>query len=109
MQAKKVYIYGEFELVLRQVMGTYQAKHPRMRDYKNLALDILEGFDEYQFFIIPRGQNAIADTYAIVASTSKISIYPNTRYTIEVKHRPTRLDNVKYWQVFEDDDHIESF
>lgn len=26
-----------------------------------------------------------------------------------MKHRPTILDNVKYWQVFEDDDHIESF
>ena len=33
MQAKRVYIYGDFELVLGQVMGTYQAKSPRMRDY----------------------------------------------------------------------------
>ena len=90
-------------------MGTYQAKYPRMRDYKNMALDILECFDEYQIFIIPRSQNAIADTYAIATSTFKIPIYPNTRYTIEVKHRPAIPDNVKYQQVFEDDDHIESF
>ena len=41
MQAKRVYIYGDSELVLRQVMDTYQAKHPRMRDYISLALDIL--------------------------------------------------------------------
>ena len=54
MQAKRVYIYGDSELVLKQVIGTYQAKHPRMRDYRNLALDILECFDEYQIFIIPR-------------------------------------------------------
>ena len=33
MQAKKVYIYGDSELVLRQVIGTYHAKHPRMREY----------------------------------------------------------------------------
>ena len=90
-------------------MGIYQAKHPRMRDYRNLALDILECFDEYRIFIIPRSQNAILDTYSIDASTFKIPIYPNTRYTIEVKHRPAIPDNVKYWQVFEDDDHIESF
>ena len=32
MQVKRVYIYSDSELVLRQVMGTYQAKHPRMRD-----------------------------------------------------------------------------
>lgn len=38
-----------------------------------------------------------------------ILIHPNTRYTIEVKHRPSIPNNVKYLQVFEDDDHIESF
>ena len=38
MQAKKVYIYGDSKLVLRQVIGTYQAKHPRMRDYKNYGV-----------------------------------------------------------------------
>ena len=74
-----------------------------------MALDILECFDECQIFIIPRSHNAIADTYVVVASTFKILIYPNTRYTIEVKHRLDIPNNVKYWQVFEDDDNIESF
>ena len=106
---KRVYIYDDFELMSMQVMGTYQAKHPRMRHYRNMALDILECFDEYQSFIIPRSQNAIADTYAVATSTFKIPIYPNTKYTIEVKHWPAIPDNVKYWQVFKDDDHIESF
>ena len=80
MQAKRVYIYGDSKLVLRQVIGTYQAKHPRMRDYRNLALDILECFDEYQIFIIPRSQNVIADTFAVAASTFRILIIriPNT-------------------------------
>ena len=109
MQAMKVYIYGDSELVLRQVIGTYQSKHPKMRDDRNLALDILECFEEYQIFIIPRRQNVIADTFAVVASTFKIPLHPNTKYTIEVKHRPAIPDNVKYWQVFEDDDHIEKF
>ena len=54
LKAKRVNIYGDSELVLRQVIGTYQAKHPRMREYKNLVLDMLEDFEEYNFFIIPR-------------------------------------------------------
>ena len=61
------------------------------------------------FSFIPRSQNVIVHTYAVAASTFGIPIYPNTKYTIEVKHRPAIPDNVKYWQVFEDDDHIESF
>ena len=88
MQAKRVYIYGDFELVLRKVIGTYQAKHPRMRDYKNLALDILECFDEYQIFIIPRSENVIANTFVVATNTFRIPIHPNTKYTIEVKHIP---------------------
>ena len=97
MQAKRVYISGNSKLVLRWVIGTYQAKHPRMRDYRNLALEILECFDEYQIFIIPRSHNVIVDTFAVAANTFRIPIYPNTKYTIEVKHRPTIPDNVKYW------------
>ena len=68
-----------------------------MMDYINLALDILECFDEYQMFIFLRSQNVIADTFVVAASTFRIPIYPNTKYTIEVKHRPTIPDNVKYW------------
>jgi hypothetical protein len=30
-------------------------------------------------------------------------------YQIEVKHKPSIPNNVKYWQVFEDDSHINSF
>ena len=31
LKAKKVYIYGDSELIKNQVKGIYQAKHPRMR------------------------------------------------------------------------------
>ena len=58
---------------------------------------MLEAFEEYQFFIVPRSQNTIADAYAIAASTFRIPIYPNKTYTIEVKHRPAIPNNVKYW------------
>jgi len=76
LQAIKVYICGDYELVLRQVIGTYQDKHPRMRDYRNPVLDMFEGFKEYQIFVTPRSQNTIAYTYVIAASTFKIPIIP---------------------------------
>jgi hypothetical protein len=28
------------------------------------------------------------------------------RYEIEVRHRPSILDNIKYWQVFNDDQEL---
>ena len=96
LQDKRVHIYGDSELVIKQVIGTYQEKHPRMRAYRNMVLDLLESFKEFQLSIIPRNQNYIVDALAIASSVFKIPIYPNRAYQIEVKHRPSVPDNVKY-------------
>ena len=67
-----------------------------MRAHRNLVLDFLESFKEFQLSIIPRSQNHIVDALVVVASVFKIPIYPNRAYKIEVKHRPSVLDDVKY-------------
>lgn len=72
-------------------------------------LDLLESFKEFQLPVIPRSQNHIADALAVATSVFKIPIYPNRRYQIEVKHRPSVPNNIKYWHVFEDDSHINKF
>jgi hypothetical protein len=59
--------------------------------------------------MIPRGHNHIADALATSTSVFKIPIFPNKGYEIEVKHRSTVPDNIKYWHVFEDYKQIESF
>ena len=45
--AKIIYVYGDSELVIKQVKVEYQAKNLRMRAYKNSVLDILKMFPEY--------------------------------------------------------------
>jgi hypothetical protein len=47
----------DFDLIINQVKGIYHTKHPRLREYKNLALDLLEGFSEYELSSIPREKN----------------------------------------------------
>ena len=68
LQAKRVHIYGDSDIVIKHVIGTYQAKHPRMRAYRNLVLDLLESFKEYQLSVIPRSQNHIVDSLVVAAS-----------------------------------------
>ena len=80
-----------------------------MRSYKNMVLELLEEFDEHTIWLIPREWNNIVDSLANSASLLKIGIYPNKRYEIQVKHRPSILDNVKNWQVFEDNHQIKRF
>jgi hypothetical protein len=106
---KRIAVHGDSELVINQVKGIYQSKHPRLRAYRNLVLDLLEEFSEYDLSAIPREKNQIVDALATSASVFKIPIFPNKKYEIEVKHRPTVPDNIKYWQVFEDDKQVERF
>ena len=109
LKAKKIYIYGDFELIINQVKGSYQAKHPRLRSYKNLVLDLLESFKQYHLSVIPRKKNSIVDELVVSASVFKIHVYPNKKYEIEVKHKPLIPDNVDHWKVFDDDNQINRF
>jgi ribonuclease HI len=85
--AKRIAVHGDSELIINQVKGIYQSKHPRLRAYRNLVLDLLEEFSEYNLSVIPRGKNQIVDALATSASVFKIPIFPNRKYEIEVKHR----------------------
>jgi len=45
----------------------------------------------------------------IAASNYKIPLDIKTTYEVQIKHRPSILDNIKHWQVFEDDKQIKEF
>jgi ribonuclease HI len=44
--AKRITMHGDSKLFINQVKGIYQSKHPRMRAYKNLVLELLKEFSE---------------------------------------------------------------
>jgi hypothetical protein len=58
---------------------------------------------------MPRGQNILADRLATSSASYKIPFRQTHPYTVEVKCRPTVPDNIRYWQVFGNDDQIEDF
>ena len=107
--AKKIYVYGDFELVIKKFKGEYQAKNPRMRSYRNAVLGILETFIEYTLSLIPRDNNVIVDSLATSTNMFKVPMYPNKKYEINVKHCPVFPNNVEYWQAFQDDKKINNF
>ena len=53
--AKRIVVHGDSHLIINQVKGRYQSKHPRLRAYRNLVLDILEEFFRVQFVCDPQG------------------------------------------------------
>jgi len=96
MGARRIVVHGDYELIINQIKGIYQANHSRLRAYRNIVLGLLEEFPKYNLLVIPRGKNQIAHALATSALVFKIPIFPKRRYEIEVKHRRTVPDNIKY-------------
>jgi hypothetical protein len=44
--AKQIMVRGDSELIIKQIKGEYAAKHPRLKDYRNVVLDSLKCFTE---------------------------------------------------------------
>jgi hypothetical protein len=44
MDAKRIVVHGDYELIINQIKGIYQENHPRLRAYKNIVLDLLKKF-----------------------------------------------------------------
>ena len=109
LEAQKISILGDSELIIRQIKGEYSAKHPRMKTYRNVVLDFLNSFTEYSLSVVSEDQNIMPDDLATSASTCKLPFHPTHPYTIEVKNRPIVPNNIIYWQVFGNDAQIENF
>lgn len=109
IQVQRMNIQGDSYLIIKQVQGEYQTKNLRLRLYIDLVLELVKGFKECKFSIIPRKENAEADSLAVSASLFWIPQNPKEKYQIEVRDKPSIPDNVDHWQVFENDEQINKF
>ena len=75
-KAKIIDVFGDSELVVNQVNGSYQTKHPRMRAYRNEFWDMLgKNFIEDRVMVIPIIQNQIVESLATITGNFKVPIY----------------------------------
>jgi hypothetical protein len=63
----------------------------------------------FNISFIPREENTVVDSLAVLVSNFKVPMPPKLKYDVEVKYRPPIPDNVKHWRVFEDDLEIKIF
>eukprot|EP00253_Pinus_taeda_P011266 PITA_11266 len=109
LQAIKVSILGDLDLVIQQVKGNFVTNDKRLRSYSSAATELLKSFTEFQIAKIPRAQNLHAHSLATFASTCKLPLEPHHCFTAEIKHRPSVPNNVKDLQVFDDDTQTNNF
>ena len=109
LQAARVSIMGDSDLVIQQVKGNFVTNDKRLRTYRSAVAEVLNFFSEFQITKIPRTQNLHAHSLATFASTCKFPFEPHHCFTAEVKYRPSIPNNINDWQVFEDDKQINHF
>jgi ribonuclease HI len=110
LNIKNLEVYGDAELIVKQVNRQYLARHPRLRAYRNCAWDLMEiFFSSVNIHFIPRAENLHADALAKAASTFSPPTTFKLKYHIEIRYKPSIPDNIRHWQVFEDDEQIKKF
>ena len=105
----RVSITGDSKLIIQQINGECSTKDPRLRQYRETVVEILNTFLQAQLAKIPRKQNLHAHSLAMFASTCKLPFGPNHQFTAEIRHRPAIPDNLMNWQVFVNNNQINSF
>jgi hypothetical protein len=66
-------VFGDTELVVQQVRSAYQAKQPRLRNYRNEVWDLIDNFFlSFKISFIPRVDNAMVDSLVVSSSQFKV-------------------------------------
>jgi ribonuclease HI len=90
LKIEHLIVYGDAELIVKQVKQQYQTKHPRLRSYRNCAWDLIENFfKSFNIHSIPRMHNQQVDSLAKVVVTFIPPMVLNLKYHIEMRHRPS--------------------
>jgi hypothetical protein len=103
MGIEEVEVFEDAKLIIHQVINSYQAKHPQLRGYKNEVWDLIDNFySTFNISFIPREENTLDDSLVVSASLFRIPLSPKIKYDVEIRYRPSVLDNIKHWKVFKD-------
>lgn len=98
LKVKILSVFSNSELIVKQVRNLCQTKHPRLRSYRNEVWDTIENFFQgFNIIAIPKDENMHANSLVVSASTFKIHEPLLLEYHIQVKYRPSILDNLKHW------------
>jgi len=95
--AKIIVVHGDSDLIISQIKGIFQARHLRLRAYRNLVQEFLEKFPECNLSKIPREHNQVDDTLDTSVVVFKVPIFPDKSYKVEVKFREKVPENMKHW------------
>lgn len=89
MEVKKLRIFGDSEIVVKQVKNQIRYISAHLLSYRNRVRELLRAFDEYSINFVPHNKNSAVDLLASVASKLIPSDdFPDTTFYVHLIFRP---------------------
>jgi len=73
LRLKNLDIYGDSALVINQIKGEWETRHPGLIPYRYYARRLLTFFNKIELHYIPREENQMADALATLSSMYKVN------------------------------------
>ncbi|KAL0395467.1 UNVERIFIED_CONTAM: Ribonuclease HI [Sesamum latifolium] len=101
--AKHLIAYSDYQLVVKQVEGTYEAKEENMIQYVQQIAELKTSFESFQIIQILRDENVKADSLSMLASALEdcrtrhvtIQYLPNPRSLLMIQ----AISSTKEWRT----------
>ena len=92
LRIKFLCVFGDSALVINQIKGEWDTRHPGLIPYKDYARRLLPFFNKVEFHHIPRDENQIADALATLASMYQVNTWNDVpRIIVRRLDRPAHV------------------
>jgi hypothetical protein len=110
MDVQNLIVFGDSEIMVKQLINGIHCLSLHLKNYQTEVWSLMHKFLSFNINSIPRMSNLEVDLLANVASKlfPAEGLSPNS-FSIELLFRPSILDNITNWRVFNDDQHIINF
>jgi hypothetical protein len=103
-------VFGDSEIIVRQVKNTIHCNSPHLRNYQQEVHRLIDNFEAFNITVVPRTKNTLVDSLATATSRlSPLEYYEASRFTVELLYKPSVPNNISNWKVFEGDEQIVDF
>ncbi|XP_050918914.1 uncharacterized protein LOC127136399 [Lathyrus oleraceus] len=85
LRVKILEVYEDSALVIYQIKGDWETRHPNLIPYREHVMKLIPYFDEINFHHIPREENQLVDALATLSSMFKVK-WANESPSITIQH-----------------------
>jgi ribonuclease HI len=82
MKIQRLQVFGDVDLIIQQVNKSFQAKHVRLKSYRDEVLTVIHAFTDFKITHVLRAMNELTDSLVVSTFSFIPPLPPNLNYEI---------------------------